>query len=181
MFLKCVWNRHTENPKVRGRRGEKADAQVTTWRLGGDEPRLGNQTAGERSRTKGVIDEAVFHSLDCARGRVSSGAHTLHSQPASHQDLIIAALTSANRLWNMEWNTARPWGRWRSRDQAAAPQLVLEGSAVVSTAALCRFIGDSHNTYLSLGCFKKKKKKTPMKSILRSTLFAVWLGCLWPP
>lgn len=88
--------------------GEKKKdyTQVKPWRPGGDEPRLGNQTAGERSRTKGVIDETMFHSLDCARGRVSPGADTRCT--ASHRDLITAALTSANRLWNMERNSARP-------------------------------------------------------------------------
>lgn len=97
-------NRQTAITKVGDR--ERGDTRVKSWRPGGDEPHLGNQTAGERSRTKGVIDEAVFHSLDCARGRVSPGADTRCA--ASHRDLITAALTSANRLWNMERNTARP-------------------------------------------------------------------------
>lgn len=52
------------------------------------------------SRTKPVIDETMFHSLDCARGRVSLGADTRCT--ASHQYLITTALTSINRLWNVE-------------------------------------------------------------------------------
>lgn len=52
------------------------------------------------NRTKPMIDEMMFHSLDCAWGWDSLGADTHHTP--SHQYLITTALTSGDRLWEVE-------------------------------------------------------------------------------
>lgn len=84
------------------KRGGKKRELLTSWSLmpwWRWTPSRKSNSWGE-SRTKPVIDETMFHSLDCARGRVSLGADT-HCT-ASHQYLITTALTSINRLWNIE-------------------------------------------------------------------------------
>lgn len=48
------------------------------------------------SKTKPMIDETMFHSLDCAWGWVFLGADTRHTP--SYQNLISTVLTSINRL-----------------------------------------------------------------------------------
>lgn len=48
------------------------------------------------SKTKPMIDEMMFHSLDCAWGWVFLGADTRHTP--SHQGLRTTTLTPSNRL-----------------------------------------------------------------------------------
>lgn len=106
-FKNCAWNRHCKYQSGGGGGERLHSSQILTpwWRW--TPSRKSNSWGEEQNKGRDWRDHVPFIRLRSGAG-LPGCRHTLPSQPASHRDLITAALTSANRLWNMERNTARP-------------------------------------------------------------------------